>query len=547
MLVTGLLAAPLLAVLMWVASPSLTSWLGDETLAQTWPWVAAGVPILTMWGVSAEALRGLSRMKSHALLQPGIVAAGAVVCMVGLGWNIVSSYAASLVASALLGAVLLVTALPMRTKAPAALSSEWGWKPMLQTGWPMLLGSAMFLVMSWTDVAFGPLLGRGSGGHLPRGVPHGGLGDVGAGGRQQLRCAAFCGTSRVGRPGRPESCPSPNHAAERGVQRTGAWGVGCGAGVVDGVVWRSVRGRGDVLGMAGHGPGCQCPVRPRDVFAQHDRARATRPTHRVDRGARQLGHECVGDSAIWDRGRRRGDRLQHGPVECGRRGGRETVAGIVGLGCVPNLKTRFGMSTPRQDALNRVNFFVIGAAKCGTTTLYARLSQHPEVFLSPLKEPNYYSRSDLNPARFSKAFKANTKLDLTDYLAQSDPLPEMQVGFVRDEGQYARLFSGATDAHRVVGECSTSYLWSPSAPAALHAAHPDAKIVVALRDPVERIYSHYLMARKYGFVKGSVVEAVKADLAHPDPSWGRSELFVELSLYEAQIKGWQAYFPEAKC
>ena len=151
MLVTGLLAAPLLAVLMWVASPSLTSWLGDETLAQTWPWVAAGVPILTMWGVSAEALRGLSRMKSHALLQPGIVAAGAVVCMVGLGWNIVSSYAASLVASALLGAVLLVTALPMRTKAPAALSSEWGWKPMLQTGWPMLLGSAMFLVMSWTD------------------------------------------------------------------------------------------------------------------------------------------------------------------------------------------------------------------------------------------------------------------------------------------------------------------------------------------------------------------------------------------------------------
>ena len=151
MLVTGLLAAPLLAAVMWVASPSLTSWLGDETLAQTWPWVAAGVPILTVWGVSAEALRGLSRMKSHALLQPGIVAAGAVACMVGLGWNIVSSYAASLVASALLGAVLLVTALPKRTKTTAALSSEWGWRSMLQTGWPMLLGAAMFLIMSWTD------------------------------------------------------------------------------------------------------------------------------------------------------------------------------------------------------------------------------------------------------------------------------------------------------------------------------------------------------------------------------------------------------------
>ena len=151
MLVTGLLAAPLLAALMWGCSPSLTSWLGDETLAQTWPWVAAGVPILTVWGVSSEALRGLSRMKSHALLQPGIVAAGAVTCMVGLGWNIVPSYAASLVASALLGAVLLSMALPKRTKMPTPLSSEWGWQPMLRTGWPMLLGSAMFLVMSWTD------------------------------------------------------------------------------------------------------------------------------------------------------------------------------------------------------------------------------------------------------------------------------------------------------------------------------------------------------------------------------------------------------------
>ena len=202
------------------------------------------------------------------------------------------------------------------------------------------------------------------------------------------------------------------------------------------------------------------------------------------------------------------------------------------------------MRTQGQTALNRVNFFVIGAAKCGTTTIYARLSRHPEVFLSPLKEPNYHSRADLDPTRFSKAFQANTTLDLTHYLSQPDPLPEMQVGFVREEAQYARLFSGATNVHRVVGECSTSYLWSPSAPAALHAAHPNAKIVVALRDPVERIYSHYLMARKYGFVKGSVVEAVKADLSHPDPSWGRSELFLELSMYDTQLARWRAHFSE---
>jgi hypothetical protein len=58
------------------------------------------------------------------------------------------------------------------------------------------------------------------------------------------------------------------------------------------------------------------------------------------------------------------------------------------------------------------------------------------------------------------------------------------------------------------------------------------------------MFSHYLMARKYGFVKGSVVEAIKADLAHPDPSWGRSELFVELSMYDVQITRWRAHFPD---
>jgi len=201
------------------------------------------------------------------------------------------------------------------------------------------------------------------------------------------------------------------------------------------------------------------------------------------------------------------------------------------------------MSQPIQDVLKRINFFVIGAAKCGTTTLYARLNSHPEVFLSPLKEPNYHSRADIDPSRFSRAFQANTKLDIADYLKQSDPLPARQVGFVREVSDYSRLFSGANDGHRVIGECSTSYLWSSSAPKALKEAHPAAKIVVCLRDPVERIFSHYLMARKYGFVKGSVVDAVRADLNHPDPSWGRSELFVELSLYEAQINRWRRLFP----
>ena len=49
---------------------------------------------------------------------------------------------------------------------------------------------------------------------------------------------------------------------------------------------------------------------------------------------------------------------------------------------------------------SRLNFFLIGAPKAGTTLIHARLSRHPEVFLSPLKEPNHYA-TDIDPTRFS--------------------------------------------------------------------------------------------------------------------------------------------------
>ena len=144
--------------------------------------------------------------------------------------------------------------------------------------------------------------------------------------------------------------------------------------------------------------------------------------------------------------------------------------------------------------LSRVNFFVIGAAKCGTTTVYDRLARRPDVFLSRVKEPNHYARS-IEPARFSAAFRANLHDDWGAYFAHR-PLAERQIGFIQSAEQYAALFDGAGPEHRLVGECSTSYLWDPEAPAALHGAHPQARVVVVLRHPVERLFSHYLMARK---------------------------------------------------
>ena len=141
-----------------------------------------------------------------------------------------------------------------------------------------------------------------------------------------------------------------------------------------------------------------------------------------------------------------------------------------------------------------LNFFVIGAAKAGTTLVFERLNARSDVYLSPLKEPNYYS-SDIDTSRFSPEFIANTRLDLTDYFSQS-PLPTLQIGFIRDASEYASLFKNAPSTALIRGECSTSYLFSEAAPAALAAEHPDAQILIMLRNPIDRLYSHYMMARK---------------------------------------------------
>ncbi|MGB0509551.1 MAG: hypothetical protein ACPGGB_01415, partial [Flavobacteriales bacterium] len=108
------------------------------------------------------------------------------------------------------------------------------------------------------------------------------------------------------------------------------------------------------------------------------------------------------------------------------------------------------------------------------------------------------------------------------------------------------LFDAVRPEHAVVGECSTSYLWSKEAASHVAEAYPEARILCVLRNPVERLHSHWLMARKYGFTTAGLLDAVKQDQAHPDPSWGRSELFVEAGLYAEGLRRWMDRFPQGQ-
>ena len=186
------------------------------------------------------------------------------------------------------------------------------------------------------------------------------------------------------------------------------------------------------------------------------------------------------------------------------------------------------------------NFLVVGANKGGTTSLYHYLKQHPEVFLSPLKEPHYFS-SDIQPENFSKAFAHNKLRDIEAYV--NGPMDQdFHAGFVREWEHYCKLFKHAGDA-KAIGELSTSYLYSTEAAANIREQLGDIKIIICLRDPIEMAYSHYRMNLWTGNSKAATFkEALQEDAAHEPKVWGNAHLYVEIGKYYEQVRRYYDHF-----
>jgi hypothetical protein len=156
------------------------------------------------------------------------------------------------------------------------------------------------------------------------------------------------------------------------------------------------------------------------------------------------------------------------------------------------------------------NLFVVGAAKAGTTSLYEALARHPAIFMSPVKEPHYFSRIDPSPER--RAFFPH----------------------VADKGSYLALFDGAA-GEELIGEASTSYLWAPAAAQRIKDQLPEAKILIMLRDPVERAYSQYWNDVREGLEKRGFLDALVEERRAGPGEWGVSSLYIDCGLYADQV------------
>lgn len=141
--------------------------------------------------------------------------------------------------------------------------------------------------------------------------------------------------------------------------------------------------------------------------------------------------------------------------------------------------------------MNKANFFIVGAPKCATTSVYRYLNSHPFVFMSKPKEVNYFSAPDIMQQNlYYKESVINTRHD------------------------YDEIFINVGN-ELVVGDASVSYFYYPDVPARISEYNSDAKILIILRNPVERAFSHYLMDQRLGYVKASLEEVFYNQVRYP--------------------------------
>lgn len=169
------------------------------------------------------------------------------------------------------------------------------------------------------------------------------------------------------------------------------------------------------------------------------------------------------------------------------------------------------------------NFIVIGAAKAGTTALYWYLAEHPQVFISRVKETNYFAFG----------------LDGEGQLLYGDP--DVHRFPIKSLPEYEQLFADAGDA-RAIGEASPIYLESPQTAARIRDLIPAVRIICGLRHPVDRAYSDYLMylrARGRRFDPTCELKATSL-WARPDSRW------MQIGRYHDQLSRYFDAFPRAQ-
>lgn len=192
------------------------------------------------------------------------------------------------------------------------------------------------------------------------------------------------------------------------------------------------------------------------------------------------------------------------------------------------LSMRTPFPTPRT-----VDFVIGGTQKGGTTALDAYLREHPEICMAEKNEA-YVSRE--HPEITSAGQKEVHFFDNEDYFTNGTP----------DYSRYHRRFNPG-EAHKVLGEATPIYMYWKDSPRRIWEYNPRMKLIIVLRDPIERAYSHWNMERIRNADKLSFWDAInKEDERCRDalPLQHRVYSYISRGLYTEQLHRLWAYFPK---
>jgi hypothetical protein len=172
------------------------------------------------------------------------------------------------------------------------------------------------------------------------------------------------------------------------------------------------------------------------------------------------------------------------------------------------------------------NFLIVGASRCGTTSLYHYLKEHPDVFMSRIKEPSFF-------------------------LSQFNPVPERGIGddkkkYYQDIDDYRRLFDKAGNS-KAIGEASTENLYhSEKVILYIQKYLGNPMIIIALRNPVERAFSAYtfLISEDREFL--SFEEGLEQEEKRRRDGWRQIWFYQDAGFYFRRVKDYLENFDDVK-
>jgi hypothetical protein len=165
------------------------------------------------------------------------------------------------------------------------------------------------------------------------------------------------------------------------------------------------------------------------------------------------------------------------------------------------------------------DFLVVGAPKAGTTALHAALAEHPQVFTSTPKEPKYWLCDDAPPPAWRGPGDAHSQQE-----------------WIWRRQEYEQLFASA-QPHQVRGESTPFYLWSRGAHRRLADSLPDVRLIVVVRDPIDRAYSNWMHLWSDGLEpEADFVRAFERQDERVAAGWAPFWRYRDLGLYGEQLE-----------